>query len=53
MKKLIVSDTIRWSRDIYVEFISGKRQYREDVPSNPIPVHPHYGPAVTEQPGDN
>jgi hypothetical protein len=53
MKKLIVSDTIRWSRDIYVEFISGKRQYREDVPSNPIPVHPHYGPAVTEQPGDS
>ena len=46
MKKLIVSDTIRWSRDIYVEFISGKRQYRDDVPLNPLPVHPQpaHGP---------
>ena len=27
MRKLIVSDTIRWSRDIYVEHITGMRQY--------------------------
>ena len=27
MRKLIVSDTIRWSRDIYVEHITGQRQY--------------------------
>jgi len=52
MKKLIISDTIRWSRDIYVEFISGKRQYQEVAPLNPIPAHPHYGPALTDQPGD-
>jgi hypothetical protein len=46
MKKLIVSDTIRWSRDIYVEFISGKRQYRDVAPINPLPVHPQpvHGP---------
>ena len=27
MRKLIVSDTIRWSRDIYVEHLTGHRQY--------------------------
>ncbi|GLV33528.1 hypothetical protein CBL_20257 [Carabus blaptoides fortunei] len=27
MKKLIVSDTIRWSRDVYTEHITGQRQY--------------------------
>ncbi|GLV46536.1 hypothetical protein CBL_20861 [Carabus blaptoides fortunei] len=27
MKKLITSDTIRWSRDIYTEHITGQRQY--------------------------
>ncbi|XP_033222740.1 uncharacterized protein LOC117176596 [Belonocnema kinseyi] len=27
MMKLMVSDTIRWSRDIYVEHVSGQRQY--------------------------
>uniref|UniRef100_A0AC34RP10 Reverse transcriptase domain-containing protein n=1 Tax=Panagrolaimus sp. JU765 TaxID=591449 RepID=A0AC34RP10_9BILA len=27
MKKLMVSDTIRWSRDIYIEHITGQRQY--------------------------
>ncbi|KAK3917638.1 hypothetical protein KUF71_007117 [Frankliniella fusca] len=31
MKKLIVSDVIRWSRDIYVEHVSRARQYKEDV----------------------
>jgi hypothetical protein len=40
MKKLVISDTIRWSRDIYVEFISGKRQYREPVPMAPPPSRP-------------
>lgn len=28
MRRLMVSDTIRWSRDIYVEHVSGMRQYR-------------------------
>ncbi|XP_039309677.1 uncharacterized protein LOC120358703 [Solenopsis invicta] len=28
MRRLMVSDTIRWSRDIYVEHVSGTRQYR-------------------------
>uniref|UniRef100_A0A7E4VQ24 LAGLIDADG_2 domain-containing protein n=1 Tax=Panagrellus redivivus TaxID=6233 RepID=A0A7E4VQ24_PANRE len=27
MKRLMVSDVIRWSRDIYVERVSGIRQY--------------------------
>ena len=27
MRKLMISDTIRWSRDIYVEHVSGVRQY--------------------------
>lgn len=27
MRRLMVSDTIRWSRDIYVEHVSGVRQY--------------------------
>ena len=27
MRRLVVSDTIRWSRDIYVEHVSGIRQY--------------------------
>ncbi|KAK3927015.1 Retrovirus-related Pol polyprotein from type-1 retrotransposable element R2 [Frankliniella fusca] len=31
VKKLIVSDVIRWSRNIYVEHVSGSRQYKEDV----------------------
>jgi hypothetical protein len=52
MKKLIISDTIRWSRDIYVEFISGKRQYQEVAPTNPIPAHPRCDPARIEQPGE-
>jgi len=33
MRRLIVSDTIRWSRDIYVEHVSGIRQYL--APSRP------------------
>jgi hypothetical protein len=40
MKKLIVSDTIRWSRDLYVEFVSGKRQYEEPLPAQqPVVQH--------------
>uniref|UniRef100_A0A914VYJ5 Reverse transcriptase domain-containing protein n=1 Tax=Plectus sambesii TaxID=2011161 RepID=A0A914VYJ5_9BILA len=27
MKRLMVTDTIRWSRDIYIEHVSGHRQY--------------------------
>jgi len=29
MRKLMVSDTIRWSRDIYVEHITGEKQYQD------------------------
>ncbi|XP_026476641.1 uncharacterized protein LOC113382511 [Ctenocephalides felis] len=32
MKRLMVSDTIRWSRDIYVEHITGHRQYQDAGP---------------------
>ena len=37
MRRLIVSDTIRWSRDIYVEHVSGIRQYL--APSRPRGDH--------------
>lgn len=30
MKKLIVSETIQWSRDIYIEHLTGHRQYNEN-----------------------
>lgn len=33
MRRLVVSDAIRWSRDIYVEHVSGVRQYA--APSRP------------------
>ncbi|GIY44230.1 uncharacterized protein CDAR_27071 [Caerostris darwini] len=29
-RKLCVSDTIRWSRDIYIEHLTGHRQFSED-----------------------
>ncbi|XP_030406028.1 uncharacterized protein LOC115645479 [Gopherus evgoodei] len=29
MRRLMVSDTIRWSRDIYTEHVTGHRQYQE------------------------
>ncbi|XP_011883906.1 PREDICTED: uncharacterized protein LOC105571048, partial [Vollenhovia emeryi] len=32
MRRLMVSDTIRWSRDIYVEHVSGVRQYGAPPP---------------------
>lgn len=31
MRKLITSDTIRWSRDVYVEHLTGHRQYGDDA----------------------
>ena len=31
MRRLIVSDTIRWSRDLYVEHLTGKRQYEAET----------------------
>uniref|UniRef100_A0A7E4VI97 Reverse transcriptase domain-containing protein n=1 Tax=Panagrellus redivivus TaxID=6233 RepID=A0A7E4VI97_PANRE len=30
MKRLMVSDVIKWSRDLYVEHVTGIRQYRAD-----------------------
>ena len=27
MRKLIVSDTVRWSRDMYIEHVTGQRQF--------------------------
>ncbi|CAM5100326.1 unnamed protein product [Natator depressus] len=30
MRRLMVWDTIRWSRDIYIEHITGHRQYQEE-----------------------
>ena len=50
MRKLIVSDTIRWSRDIYVEHITGQRQY----PANPALQPPRLDeppPATTDSIG--
>ncbi|CAI4225282.1 unnamed protein product [Auanema sp. JU1783] len=32
MEKLIVSDVIRWARDIYVEHVTGRRQYPDKNP---------------------
>lgn len=37
MRKFIVSDTIRWSRDIYVEHLSGRRQF--SIPSATTTEH--------------
>jgi hypothetical protein len=34
MRRFIVSDTIRWSRDMYVEHVTGRRQYI--VPTDPL-----------------
>ncbi|GBO17074.1 hypothetical protein AVEN_26387-1 [Araneus ventricosus] len=36
MQKLCVSDNIRWARDIYVEHVTGKRQFHEaEILRNP------------------
>jgi hypothetical protein len=29
MRRLVCSDAIRWSRDIYVEHLTGRQQYEE------------------------
>ncbi|GFV01741.1 uncharacterized protein TNCV_2704351 [Trichonephila clavipes] len=39
MKRLCVSDTIRWSRDIYIQHLTGKKQYcNQDVLPMPLPL---------------
>lgn len=51
MRRLMVSDTIRWSRDIYIEHISGHRQYQEPPrPPNPR-MEGHNRPASPTQEG--
>lgn len=35
MKQLVTSDTIRWSRDIYTEHITGRRQYEDGTTHQP------------------
>ncbi|GFU59181.1 retrovirus-related Pol polyprotein from type-1 retrotransposable element R2 [Trichonephila clavipes] len=44
LRKLCVSDTIRWSRDIYIQHLTGKQQYENDsdapvtgTASSPLP----------------
>ncbi|KYQ51612.1 hypothetical protein ALC60_09286, partial [Trachymyrmex zeteki] len=37
MQRLVISSTIRWSRDIYVEHVSGIHQYQ--APSRPSEDH--------------
>ncbi|CAJ0574830.1 unnamed protein product, partial [Mesorhabditis spiculigera] len=32
MRLLMIADSIRWSRDIYVEHVTGQRQYKLDNP---------------------
>ena len=41
MKQRIVADVIRWSRDIYVEHVSGHRQYCENVTLPPLKNRPN------------
>ena len=36
MRKLIVSDTLRWSRDLYVEHVTGHRQYEPVAAGRPV-----------------
>lgn len=43
MRRFIVSDTIRWSRDMYVEHVSGRRQYI--VPMIPMDLPGAINPA--------
>ncbi|GLV46534.1 hypothetical protein CBL_20859 [Carabus blaptoides fortunei] len=50
MKKLIVSDTIRWSRDIYVEHLSGIRQFQPgDRHPSARPAPPPASPVLQPQ----
>ena len=59
MRRLIVSDTIRWSRDIYFEHITGKQMYQKTVvASNRVAatamIHETSGKQLpTEENGDN
>ncbi|EMP31158.1 hypothetical protein UY3_11720 [Chelonia mydas] len=38
MRRLMVSHTIRWSRDIYIEHITGHRQYQKMLFENNAPL---------------
>jgi hypothetical protein len=50
MRRLIVSDTIRWSRDMYIEHITGVRQYPVN-PTIPPPLSPApRNPEIPTQP---
>ncbi|GFY44120.1 retrovirus-related Pol polyprotein from type-2 retrotransposable element R2DM [Trichonephila inaurata madagascariensis] len=37
LRKLCVSDCIRWSRDIYIQHLTGAKQYSTDAPVHPPP----------------
>ncbi|GFU59177.1 retrovirus-related Pol polyprotein from type-1 retrotransposable element R2 [Trichonephila clavipes] len=37
LRNLCVSDCIRWSRDIYIQHLTGARQYSTDAPLHPPP----------------
>ncbi|GBN77607.1 hypothetical protein AVEN_217872-1 [Araneus ventricosus] len=45
MAKLCVSDNVRWARDIYVEHITGRRQFDESMVVNNPDFRPHEIPA--------
>ncbi|GIY79110.1 retrovirus-related Pol polyprotein from type-1 retrotransposable element R2, partial [Caerostris darwini] len=49
-RRLCVSDTIKWSRDIYVEFLTGHKQYSpsEDVHTEPTDLVDIYSPAESQ-----
>ncbi|XP_025262540.1 uncharacterized protein LOC112637315 [Camponotus floridanus] len=56
LRRLVVSDSIRWSRDIYVEHVSGVRQYAAPsrpsaggVPATPPRAFRRRGPAEQER----
>jgi hypothetical protein len=58
MRKFIVSDTIRWSRDMYVEHLTGKQQYQTPHPPQPATqdqniINPIPEQAINHQPADN
>lgn len=52
MRRLVVSDTIRWSRDMYVEHITGRRQYstNANLPCTLPPSTPEAADEVTPAP---
>ncbi|GIY31151.1 retrovirus-related Pol polyprotein from type-1 retrotransposable element R2 [Caerostris darwini] len=49
-RRLCVSDTIKWSRDIYVEFLTGHKQYSpsEDIHTEPTDLVDIYSPAESQ-----